>query len=73
MSNIKLAAAAKAAGKTRFTSICKKHGEGDFWVASRRCVRCAYEAKTPAVQAAYWEKNRAAIAAKRKAKNNPCN
>lgn len=68
MSNIKLAAAAKAAGKTRFLSVCKKHGAGDFWAASKRCVRCAAESKTPAVQAEYWGKNRVAIAAKRKIK-----
>lgn len=68
MSNIDLAAAAKAAGKTRFVSVCKKHGEGDFWAASKRCVRCAAEAKTPEIQSAYWNKNKAAIAARRKKK-----
>lgn len=68
MNNTQLAAAAKAAGKTRFLSVCKKHGAGDFWAASKRCVRCAAEAKTPEIQSAYWNKNKAAIAARRKKK-----
>ena len=68
MNNTQLAAQAKSAGKTRFLSVCKKHGAGEFWAASKRCVRCAAEAKTTEIQSAYWNKNKAAIAARRKKK-----
>lgn len=49
--------AATEHGATHFQFECPTHGESEHYTATGRCKVCTREAKSKAVQAAYWAAN----------------